>query len=32
MEEAKKYYYGLMGWDRESGVPKPETLSELGIR
>jgi aldehyde:ferredoxin oxidoreductase len=32
MEEAKKYYYELMGWDRESGVPKPETLSELGIR
>jgi len=31
MEEAKKQYYELMGWDRESGVPKPETLNELGI-
>jgi aldehyde:ferredoxin oxidoreductase len=31
MEEAKKQYYELMGWDRESGVPKPETLNKLGI-
>ncbi len=31
MEEAKRCYYSLMGWDRESGVPKPETLKELGI-
>jgi len=32
MEAAKKTYYELMGWDRESGVPKPGTLSELEIR
>ena len=32
MEEAKKQYYELMGWDRESGIPKPETLKELGIQ
>ena len=31
MEEAKKQYYELMGWDRESGVPQPETLNKLGI-
>ena len=31
MEEAKRYYYELMGWDRQSGVPKPETLSKLGL-
>jgi aldehyde:ferredoxin oxidoreductase len=31
MEEAKKTYYELMGWDRESGIPKPEMLSTLGL-
>ena len=31
MEKAKKYYYYLMGWDRETGIPLPEKLEELGI-
>jgi aldehyde:ferredoxin oxidoreductase len=30
MEQAKRYYYHLMGWDEE-GVPMPEKLEELGI-
>ena len=30
LERAKRYYYDLMGWDR-NGVPKPEKLEELGI-
>ena len=30
MEQAKRYYYHLMGWD-EKGVPMPEKLVELGI-
>jgi aldehyde:ferredoxin oxidoreductase len=30
MEEAKKYYYFLMGWDSD-GVPTPERIKELGI-
>jgi aldehyde:ferredoxin oxidoreductase len=30
MEQAKRYYYHLMGWD-ENGVPMPEKLVELGI-
>ncbi len=30
MDRAKRYYYLLMGWDRE-GVPRPEKLEELGI-
>jgi aldehyde:ferredoxin oxidoreductase len=30
MEQAKRYYYYLMGWD-EKGVPMPEKLVELGI-
>jgi aldehyde:ferredoxin oxidoreductase len=24
-------YYQLMGWDRKTGMPLPETLKELGI-
>jgi aldehyde:ferredoxin oxidoreductase len=24
-------YYGLMGWDRKTGIPLPETLKELGL-
>lgn len=24
-------YYGLMGWDEQTGVPLPETLEKLGI-
>ncbi|MBI2832255.1 MAG: aldehyde ferredoxin oxidoreductase family protein [Chloroflexi bacterium] len=31
LEKAKHYYYLLMGWDRETGVPLPETLEELDI-
>ena len=30
MENAKRYYYHLMGWDKY-GVPMPEKLEELGI-
>ncbi|MEN8243400.1 MAG: aldehyde ferredoxin oxidoreductase family protein [Thermodesulfobacteriota bacterium] len=30
MERAKRYYYTLMGW-HENGVPRDETLDELGI-
>jgi aldehyde:ferredoxin oxidoreductase len=30
MEEAKRYYYSLMGWDKK-GVPTPERLEELYI-
>jgi aldehyde:ferredoxin oxidoreductase len=31
MEKAKRYYYVLMGWDPNTGVPLPEKLEELGI-
>jgi aldehyde:ferredoxin oxidoreductase len=31
MEKAKRYYYALMGWDRDTGVPLPEKLEELNI-
>jgi aldehyde:ferredoxin oxidoreductase len=31
MDQAKKYYYTLMGWDRDTGVPLPEKLAELGL-
>jgi len=24
-------YYGLMGWDTETGIPLPETLEDLGL-
>jgi aldehyde:ferredoxin oxidoreductase len=24
-------YYQMMGWDRKTGMPKPETLKELGL-
>lgn len=30
MEKARKYYYTIMGWDKE-GIPLPEKLEELGI-
>jgi len=30
MEQAKRYYYTLMGWD-ENGVPLPERVEELYI-
>jgi aldehyde:ferredoxin oxidoreductase len=32
MEEAKHYYYSLMGWDETTGEPKEETLKKLGIK
>jgi aldehyde:ferredoxin oxidoreductase len=31
METARRTYYELMGWDRESGIPKMERLVELGL-
>jgi len=31
LEEAKRIYYGMMGWDSETGVPTHEKLHELGI-
>ena len=31
MEKAKRYYYALMGWDINTGVPLPQKLEELGI-
>jgi aldehyde:ferredoxin oxidoreductase len=31
MEKAKRYYYVLMGWDTETGIPLPEKLVELDI-
>jgi aldehyde:ferredoxin oxidoreductase len=30
-EKAKKYYYSLMGWDANTGIPSPEKAEELGI-
>ncbi|MDD4876129.1 MAG: aldehyde ferredoxin oxidoreductase family protein [Dehalococcoidales bacterium] len=31
MEEAKSYYYTLMGWDPKTGVPLKEKVAELEI-
>lgn len=31
MDEAKRYYYHLMGWDSEKGLPLNEKLLELGL-
>jgi aldehyde:ferredoxin oxidoreductase len=31
MDQAKRYYYVLMGWDRQTGIPLPEKVIELGI-
>lgn len=31
MAQAKRRYYALMGWDEDTGVPRPERLAELGI-
>ena len=31
MEKAKRYYYTLMGWDSETGVPTKEKIEELQI-
>jgi aldehyde:ferredoxin oxidoreductase len=30
-EKAKRFYYALMGWNPETGVPLPEKIEELGI-
>ena len=30
-ENAKRFYYTLMGWDHMTGVPLPERIEELGI-
>jgi aldehyde:ferredoxin oxidoreductase len=30
-ERAKRYYYSLMGWDKQTGVPTTETIEDLGI-
>ncbi len=31
LKRAMRTYYGMMGWDRETGVPTPERLYELGV-
>lgn len=31
LQEAVRAYYGLMGWDQETGVPMDRTLERLGI-
>ncbi len=31
MDQAKRYYYTLMGWDPKTGMPLPEKVAELGI-
>ncbi|MBC7236367.1 MAG: aldehyde ferredoxin oxidoreductase family protein [Chloroflexi bacterium] len=31
LREAIHTYYGMMGWDRETGIPTPEKLHELGV-
>ena len=31
MDQAKRYYYALMGWDRVTGIPLPEKVAELGL-
>jgi aldehyde:ferredoxin oxidoreductase len=31
LRRAVHTYYGMMGWDRETGVPTPERLYELGV-
>ena len=30
-EDLKSEYYGLRGWDVESGIPKESKLRELGL-
>ena len=32
LDKAKRYYYQLMGWDRETGKPTLQKLEELGIQ
>ena len=31
MDKAKRYYYNLMGWDYDTGIPLPQKVEELGI-
>jgi len=31
LREAVHTYYGMMGWDRETGIPTVEKLEELGV-
>jgi len=31
MEDAKSYYYSIMGWDAGTGIPTQQRLQELGI-
>lgn len=31
LEDMLSNYYKLMGWDRRTGLPRPETLRELGL-
>lgn len=31
LEKAKNYYYTLMGWHPQTGIPLPEKVEELGI-
>ena len=31
LREAVRMYYGMMGWDAETGVPLPAKLHELGV-
>jgi aldehyde:ferredoxin oxidoreductase len=31
MDKAKKYYYHLMGWDPDTGIPMSEKMEELNI-
>jgi len=30
-KETRTRFYELMGWDRETGRPLPETLADLGL-
>jgi aldehyde:ferredoxin oxidoreductase len=31
LKQARSIFYGMMGWDRETGVPTTDTLGELDI-
>ena len=31
LDQAMKLYYGMMGWDPETGVPTLPKLHELGV-
>jgi aldehyde:ferredoxin oxidoreductase len=31
MDKARRYYYTLMGWDKETGIPLPDKVDELSI-